>query len=289
MGATPRFTFKAAFATTVFMFATLLHAANCTIKVLSPGIEAITFSSRVLRKRKTFCVVTPPKAKPNRDKWPVLVILHGRGRNERSLLDDAQTKEILLAASVITILPDGDDGWYINSPAMPHDRYNDYLEEVLKTVSAICRLNPDSTAWGISGWSMGGYGCMMFAQSHPEQFAAVVSVIGLLDFPRDGLPDGQRYAIPTQRFGKAPDAWKRLNPITHVERLRGRAVLIITADQAFDRTMNEHFHARLDESGIGHRYIQLSGGHTFATVRHALPHVLDFMKTSLDPQGTSGK
>ncbi|HCO23825.1 MAG TPA: hypothetical protein DIT97_12510, partial [Gimesia maris] len=80
---------------------------------------------------------------------------------------------------------------------------------------------------------MGGFGCVRFAERHPGRFAAVSSIIGLLDFPRSGLPEGQSYKVPVDRFGSDEAVWKQFNPIHAAEKLKGTSVLIITADQAF--------------------------------------------------------
>jgi hypothetical protein len=101
-------------------------------------------------------------------------------------------------------------------------------------------------------------------------------MIGLLDFPRVGLPEGQNYAVPEQRFGSDPELWAALNPINHVEALRGMKLLIQTGRAAFDRTMNENFVQRLHKAGIAHRFEKLDGGHTFAVVRQAVPRALQF-------------
>ena len=63
----------------------------------------------------------------------------------------------------------------------------------------------------------------------------------------------------------------RFNPIRSVAKLRGSQVLLIAADRAFDRTMNENFGRELCRCGLRPDWILLSGGHTFSVVRQALP------------------
>lgn len=250
-------------------------AAELETEELFPRVEAVSFASASLKQRKRAVIVLPENwrsIKP--EARQTLVILHGRGRHERSLVDDKMIRQQLLDSGLFVILPDGDDGWYINSPVRKQDVYETYLEEVLAKVANAYDLPEQGRQWAIAGWSMGGYGCVWFAERHPGRFAAVSSMIGLLDFPRHGLPTGQSYKVPVERFSADEVEWKKLNPLNQAEKLRGASLLIITADQAFDRTMNEHFRDRLTALELPHQYVELKGGHTFPVVRAALPLVL---------------
>jgi len=250
-------------------------------EMLHPRIHALSFHSQVLDKTKTYCAVLPEGYERDAHPWPVLFLFHGRGRHERSLVDDPGAREALLAAPFVTILPDGDDGWYINSPAKPKDRYQDYMDEVVTHATAQFNLSTDPRQRGLSGWSMGGYGCTRYALANTENFAALAPMIGLLDFPRTGLPKGQSYAVPLDRFGEDKETWLALNPLYQAESLRNMALCIITGDTAFDRTMNENFAARLTELGIQYDYHEVKGGHTFDVVREGLPIVVKFMTKTL--------
>lgn len=261
-----------------------VRSAELKTEELFPRIEAVSFESVNLKKTKRAVVVLPEEwrsIKPADRR--VLVILHGRGRHERSLVDDEAIRRQLLDSGFFVILPDGDDGWYINSPIQKQDVYETYLEEVLSMVSKEYELPENGKQWAIAGWSMGGFGCVNFAERHPGQFAAVSSIIGLLDFPRNGLPEGQSYKVPVERFGTEEAVWDAFNPLNGAEQLKGMSVLIITADQAFDRTMNEHFRDRLTALEIPHEYVELKGGHTFPVVRAAIPLVLTHTLRVLSP------
>ena len=241
-------------------------------------VHELSFFSEALQREMTVSVVAP--AEPMDDST-VLLFLHGRGRHHRSLLEVEASREVLLAADMWVILPEGEDGWYIDSPVQAEARYEGYLSEVVAETTARFDLPQQGACWAIGGWSMGGYGAMRFAVRHPEQFATIATVVGLLDFPREEtLPAGQNYTVPQDRFGEDRVVWAAFNPINGVSALQGKAVLLITADAAFDRTMNENFSAALIEAKIGHRIITLEGGHTFPVVQAALPLVLDFVRRS---------
>jgi S-formylglutathione hydrolase FrmB len=266
---------------TSILICALVLSGTISAKTDGTRVFEISFFSGVLQREMPVSIVAPSARSIDA---PVLVLLHGRGRNHRSLVDVESSREQLLAADIWVILPQGEDGWYINSPVRSVDRYEDYLDEVLTVVKNEFKLTPPPIQWAITGWSMGGYGAMRYATRHPEEFNSVSAMIGLLDFPREAnLPVGQNYEVPGARFGQDRTVWSDYNPIHAVAALRGKPVMLITADAAFDRTMNENFSAALVAQKIGHQIITLEGGHTFEVVQNALPLVLEFVRETTSP------
>ena len=208
-----------------------------------------------------------------------MVFLHGLGRHRGSLLEVEESRNALLAANIWVVLPEGEEGWYINSPVQQEARYEDYLGEVIAEAKARFGLRQSAERWAIGGWSMGGYGAVRYGEAWEEKFGIVAAVIGALDFPREEtLPEGQNKTVPVDRFGEDRGKWRKLNPVNGVARLRGKEILVITADEAFDRVMNENFSAALEGAGIPHTFRMLKGGHTFSVVQEALPLVLNFVR-----------
>ncbi len=256
----------------------------------APASDRITFAtvaSTALGRSLPVAVVAPALAPlPARDgavstptATPVLYFLHGRGRHHRSLVDSPAARAALLEVRCYVVLPQGEDGWYIDSPAQPDARYAAYLAEVIAWAERTLPVARTPARRGIAGWSMGGYGAVRFAQTQPEarRFGFVASIIGLLDFPRaEDLPEGQNYRVPVARFTADPAVWAALNPLRAVAALRGSAVTLVLATRGFERTMNEHFLAALAAATppIPARVHRLEGGHEFALVERAVPLVL---------------
>ena len=250
-------------------------------------IEQVTFTSPSFGAKKSYSVVLPANYDAQKSDWPVLYLLHGRGRNDRSLIDDPATREALLSASFVTVLPKGEDGWYLDSQVNPKNAYAQLLEETIHEAETKYHLSREPQRRAIAGWSMGGYGAMRFAVTHPQQFAMVATIVGLLDFPRSGLPEWQSYKVPGKTFGTNEADWKKINPLNVAEQLRGTAVLLITADRAFDRTMNENFRDRLQQLKIENEWIVLQGTHHFDVVRLAVPTVVKRVQAKFDESETA--
>ncbi len=242
-------------------------------------IVDLEFHSEVLGKDMPFTLVRPAdEAAAN---GAVLFLLHGRGRHNHSLIESDEARAALLAAPFYIVLPNGEDGWYINSPEIPTDRYSDYLDEVITFATDELGLTKDPARCAIGGWSMGGFGAVRYAEDHPGRFGTVVGLIGVLDFPRmETLPEGQNYSVPATRFGSDPAVWTQLNPINAVEKLANSRLMLITGSTAFDRTMNYNFAARARQAGVNTRVVELTGGHTIEVVTSALPIALQFIDES---------
>ena len=255
--------------------------ASCFLAVAlataATATERITFAeipSAALGRALPVAVVAPARSAPAADA-PVLFFLHGRGRHHRSLVDSPAARAALLAAPFHIVLPQGEDGWYIDSPARAADRYAAYLTEVVAWAEKNLPVSRAAARTGIAGWSMGGYGAVRFAQANAGRFGFIASVIGLLDFPRaEDLPEGQNYRVPVARFTSNPAIWRTHNPIHAVAALRGSALTLVLATRGFELTMNQNFLAALAAEKIPARVHRLEGAHEFAVVERALPLVL---------------
>jgi S-formylglutathione hydrolase FrmB len=259
-----------------------LSAAPALDKSTAERITFAEVNSSALGRALPIAVISPVRGAAQDS--PVLFILHGRGRHHRSLID-SEARPAMLAAPFTIVLPQGEDGWYIDAPARPDARYATYLEEVIAWAEGNLSVTRSAARRGIAGWSMGGYGAVRFAQSHPGEFGFVGSIIGLLDFPRaETLPSGQNYRVPLDRFSADARIWEQLNPMNAVDRLRGSAVTLVLATRGFERTMNENFMSRLHQNNIMARVHWLEGGHEFPLVQQAIGIIIadaaEYFRTS---------
>ena len=241
---------------------------------LTERATVMSYQSEALAQEQPFLVIRPLGEAPE-EGWPVLFVLHGHGRHHLTLWENEVTRALLLERSYLIVMPYTGKGWYIDSPVDPTLRYEAALDELIKIVAHDFPVASGREAWGIAGWSMGGYGAVRNGARRNDRFSLVCSMIGLLDFPRiEGLPEGQRYRISTTIFGEDRAIWATLNPIRLVGALAQSEVLVIIAEQAFDRTMNENFLAAAAHENVPIEVVRLVGGHTFPVVAAALPHVL---------------
>jgi len=252
------------------------------IAQVEPRIWSCDFKSASLSGlAMRFLVVLPPGVALQSAPLPVIYFLHGRGRHERTLLENPLTQARMLTSPCAVVLPRGRDGWYVNSPVAPADRYADYVDEVMALAEKHFPVSRTAKERGIGGWSMGGYGAMYTACRRPDAFAAVASIIGILDFPRPQIDEpGQNYAVPP-RFGTDPKFWREVDPRHLLPCLRTVPLFVAYADHAAERQMNETFLADAMELKIPVEIMRLSGGHTFPMVEQSLPAAFDFLEEKI--------
>lgn len=281
-------------------------AAEPRVREIEPRIWRCDFESAALGGRAMrFLVVLPEGVSPGKiastrgakqERIPVIYFLHGRGRHDRTLLENAACRERLLASRCAIVLPYAREGWYINSPAQPDERYADYIDEVIALSERLFPVGNTSAARAIGGWSMGGYGAMLTAcrRASPEPagantgFAAVATIIGLLDFPVPKETGG--YEVPA-RFGADAAEWAQRNPLLKINALRDAQprprLHIAFATRAPERGMNDRFIAAAQAAGLAPDVVRIDGGHAFPVVEQALPAALAFLEAAVSTRSTT--
>jgi S-formylglutathione hydrolase FrmB len=245
----------------------------------SERIPAHTFQCKALGREVNYSVFIPEGTTPVGG-WPLVLLLHGDGRNHRTVAEDSATRAQVLRQNFAIVFVDGARSWYLDSPADPKSRYQSMLRELLEHARHTLPVSSKPERTGICGWSMGGHGAMRFAENFPSELGAVATTLALLDFPNTGLPKHQNYPV-SPLFGTDESAWPKYNCLNHVETLRGKRLLFVTGKDAFDAQMNRNFHAALDASNIVHTFREVEGAHDFSTVQASLPSLLEFLAAHL--------
>ena len=211
--------------------------------------------------------------------FATVFMLHGSGHDHRSLLSQVQPQDHLrLLNDTILIIPDGDQGWWLDSPLLRRSRYAQYLLELVELVDDRYPTIAHRHARGLCGFSMGGYGAMALAAQHPELFGSASSLIGTLDIVQM-FPDYHRLQV---LLGADLQAWQKANPTQQAARLSNTGLLFCTAQRAFDRPQNEAFAEALRSYAIPFTFRIYPGDHNVTFVREHIDECLTFHRKAFD-------
>lgn len=108
-----------------------------------------------------------------------LILLHGLEGNYSYWTRYTSVERYAQERNLALIMPDGDMSMYADMRC--GQRYAAYIgEELPKLLKSMFRLNLDRENLSIAGLSMGGYGALRMAFTHPETFGRCASFSGAL-------------------------------------------------------------------------------------------------------------
>jgi S-formylglutathione hydrolase FrmB len=264
-------------------------------------IDCNALNSRVLKYPVHYCVYLPASyaagaTKNPPQRYPVLYFLYGLGDNEQTLfnsggwtlLDDLRQRHTI--GDFLIVAPEGRRGFYINS-ADGSVRYSDFfLQEFIPLIESKYRVSSGRKNRAISGISMGGYGALRFAFSHPEMFSAVSAQSAALitespeeldSAARSGAPLGKVLAAV---FGNPINVshWKNNSPSVLAQRnaaaLRKMAIYFNCGQDdnyGFEKGAAA-LHDQLQKEGVKHEYRAYPGDHSLAYFLSHFEEVLIF-------------
>jgi len=264
-------------------------------------IDCNALNSKLLKYPVHYCVYLPAGydagATPRPpQRYPVLYFLHGLGDNEQTLfnsggwtlLDDLRQRNKI--GDFLIVAPEGRRSFYINS-ADGSVRYSDFfLQEFIPVIESKYRVSRGRSNRAISGVSMGGYGALRFAFSHPEMFSAVSAQSAALmtESPGEldaaehsGAPQGKMLAAV---FGTPIDVshWKNNSPFVLAQRnaaaLRKLAIYFNCGQDdnyGFEKGAAA-LHDQLLKEGVKHEYHPYPGDHSLTYFLAHFEEVLTF-------------
>jgi S-formylglutathione hydrolase FrmB len=197
----------------------------------------------------------------------------------------------------LIVAPEGGRAFYVNS-ADGSVRYSDFfLQEFVPLIETKYRISKGRNNRAISGISMGGYGALRFAFSHPEMFSAVSAQSAALisESPqeldiasRSGAPLGKLLATV---FGSpiAVQHWKDNSPFVLADRngvaLRRLAIYFNCGQDdnyGFEKGAAA-LHEQLQKEGVKHEYHPYAGDHSLAYFLAHFAEVMEFHSRAFGP------
>jgi S-formylglutathione hydrolase FrmB len=241
-------------------------------------------------------------------RWPVVYYTAGTTHTERSFDEIYDGETLTRDFPAIFVAPRGDSGywsdWYNTGAGGPPKYETFVIDQLLPLVDRMFRTVGTREGRAIMGESMGGYGTLMFAARHPDQFIAASSLSGAVDTNQAGITaavsasPALQNEEPDSIYGPRPVQevrWRGHNPWDLAENLRHVDVQLRTANgQGIDPSIGEtpndvpscaievgvygasvSLHNRLTALGIEHTW------RDYGTGCHTVPNFQRQIKDSL--------
>jgi S-formylglutathione hydrolase FrmB len=260
-------------------------------------IDCSKLPSKILQRAVRYCAMLPPsyETEPTR-KYPILYFLHGLGQNEQALMlgggwgliEDMRQRHTI--GDFLIIAVEGRGSFFINS-ADGKQRYSDFfLTEFMPQIESHFRVLRGRKTRGITGLSMGGYGALRFAFSHPELFGSVsAQSAALITEPPKRLNEDLQHAGPLANllggvFGNPINVahWNQNNPFVlarqHRAELKMMAIYLNCGqDDEYGFAIGaSKLHQQLVAEGIPHQFHLYPGGHSAEYFLSHLGETLQF-------------
>jgi diacylglycerol O-acyltransferase/trehalose O-mycolyltransferase len=213
---------------------TICPAPRClTIAVpVSPGLKVPDNHVRV---------IFPVGYKASK-RYPVLYLLHGAGGSYQEWTQNTDIVAFSSAYRVIIVMPDSgknaNAGWYADWVDGSRQWESFHMKDVIPYIESTYHGNGKRA---IAGLSMGGYGAMFYAASHPGMFEAAAEFSGEVDIRYGGPVSGVAFGALHDYFG-TPNKnvwgdpvtqganWSAHNPAELVAGLKGTKLFLACGD-----------------------------------------------------------
>jgi putative tributyrin esterase len=270
----------------IVLFA-IFFCLTLTAHAQSASVETVQFQSNLTNATLPYNVILPPGYRASRaTRYPVLYLLHGLGGHSPDWLTRTNVADYAARYRMIVVMPEGNDGWYVDGAAGSNDKYETYLlKELIPDVDKRYRTIQSRYGRAIAGLSMGGYGAIKYGLKYPSTFAFAGSLSGAFGVTRytEKEMGGASWAPFLKTFGPAGSDTRNANDVFEITKALtpGRIVSLTyfyfdcgTEDAARHVNANRELSGMFLEKKIAHEYRELPGDHNWAYWDQQVPEVL---------------
>lgn len=231
---------------------------------IASSIDTMYVTSESMNKSIPNIVIIPDNYSTQKEKFPVLYLLHGAGDDYTSWITKVPgIKEYADKYNIIIVCPDGDHtSWYFDSPIDKQMNYETYIsKELIAAIDNKYHTIRSRFARAITGASMGGHGAFYLSFKNQDIWGAAGSMSGGMDIRQ--FPNNWDLPERLGNYSEHKENWEKNTVINMVDMLKGDNLKLI-----FDCGVNDFFvdvnrrlHKKLLENKISHDYIERPGSH----------------------------
>ena len=253
-------------------------------------LHDFTFFSPALNRQMHYRAILPSGRN-----LPTLYLLHGGAGDFREWTTHAALGQIT-GVQYLLILPQGDYSYYVNAADPPADRYEDYLvNDLIADVERRFPAAPGRAHRAIAGVSMGGFGAIKLALSHPGLFTFAAALSPAIDVARRpySLRRVRQYRAMEKIFGPWNSPTRRSKDPFHLVATvppatapylylgAGEAEGLLPAIRQFESLLQTHH--------IQHELQVLPGDHNWTQWNRHLPALLSAVAERFHPRSSAAQ
>ena len=243
--------------------------------------DQLVYKSKNLSKPDTTWVFKPLNYQ-QKDKLPVLFLLHGYSGNYKQWNKIMDAQKYANDYGFIIVCPDGlFSSWYINSPVKNDIQFESFFfDELFPDIKAKYKMDANNVI--ISGLSMGGHGALYLFIKHQELFKSAGSTSGGIQ-----LSDGfGKYGLG-EILGNPPatsDVWQKYSVTALIDQLKGnkKPFIFDCGSDDFFYKSNNALKQKCDELKLNATYISQPGAHNGAYWAKSIKQQAEFFKTLIN-------
>lgn len=258
-------------------------------------VKCSTIPSKILHRSVGYCIDLPAdyaSSAPRR--YPTLYFLHGLFGNDHRWIDRGGKAifDKLIAegkiGQMLVVMPDARNTFYVNAKSGKDPYENFFIQELIPYIDHHYRTISTRDERGISGVSMGGYGALHLAMSHPDLFGVVTAhcAVLLTDFPNP-IPTTGRWGfyarILSHAFGSplSQAYWEKNSPLTlakHPQNFNGLKIYFdVGTHDRYDFERGAAILDKiLDKENYPHVYALRPGGHGWSFLDKYMDFSLEY-------------
>lgn len=260
------------------LFVTTIFMLFLTTTLWAQRVDTITIDSKILNKKLSAVVITSRYINDGKPR-NVVYLLHGYGNDFRYWTQQNNIcRQFVGRYDFIMVLPEGERGWYIDSPVDSTSHYESYFcKELIPLVDSLYPTVKDPSGRAITGLSMGGHGALSLAINNQNLFSIAGSMAGGVDFrpfPKnwnlvDILGDPKTHA----------ENWEKFSVINKLSLIKpdSLSLIIDCGVDDFFYEANCNLHNKLMEMKIPHDFYSRPGAHNWDYWSNALKYQLLFI------------
>lgn len=241
-----------------------------------------TFQSESLGRSMKYRILLPADYFQSARRYPVLYLLHGWHGDDQNWSTLTKLTAYAKGLSLIVVMPDANDSWYVNSATVPQDKFESYIaRDLVAEIDSQWRTVPSAGSRAIAGLSMGGYGSVKFAEKFPELFHFAGSISGAFSATDPQLAATRADLAPSlqKAFGDSNSPVRAGNDVYRLlDRVKPASAPYFFIDcGSSDATFlpaNRRLAATLSQHGLTYEYHEFPGSHSWQYWDQRLPDLL---------------